>query len=453
MAKLENNLTEGNVAKQLLIFALPFMFSNLIQTLYNVADMLIVGRFGDSAGISAVNIGGQVTLLVTNIIVGLTVGSTIAISQYLGSGDRKRVKESIGTLLIALLVASVVITIVMMLASDGILHLLNTPEEAYVQAREYLNITIGGTLFISGYNALAAIMRGLGDSKRPMIFVTVACITNIFLDLLLVGGFHMGARGAAIATVFSQAMSMCMCIVYLKRNDFIFDFKLRSFRFYKDSFAVQMRLGVPNAIQNVIVNTSFMVLTAIVNLIDVDASAAVGVVGKFNGFAILPSIAVGASVSAMCGQNFGAGKIERARKTMFVGLGLSMSFSVVIFIVAYLFPTQILRIFNDSPEMIAYGKDYMRTMTLDYLIVPVTFCVSGLVTGSGHTVISSISSIMSSLGFRIPLALLFGVVLDWGMTGLGLAAPIATAGTACFLLLYYFSGKWKQSTVIRNQYD
>lgn len=450
MAKLENNLTEGNVAKQLLIFALPFMLSNLVQTLYNVADMLIVGRFGDSAGISAVNIGGQVTLLITNIIVGLTVGSTIAISQYLGSGDRKRVKESIGTLLISLMAASVVITVVMMLASDGILHLLNTPEEAYVQAREYLNITIAGTVFISGYNALAAIMRGLGDSKRPMVFVTVACITNIFLDLLLVGYFHMGAKGAAIATVFSQAMSMCMCIVYLKCNDFIFDFKLRSFRFYKDSFAVQMRLGVPNAIQNVIVNMSFMVLTAIVNMIDVDASAAVGVVGKFNGFAILPSIAVGASVSAMCGQNFGAGKIDRARKTMFVGLGLSMAFSITIFIVAYLFPTQILSVFNDSPKMIAYGKDYMRTMTLDYLIVPVTFCVSGLVTGSGHTVIASFSSILSSLGFRIPLALLFGVVLDWGMMGLGLAAPIATAGTALILLLYYFSGKWKLSTVIRE---
>ncbi len=448
MAKLENNLTEGNVAKQLLIFAFPFMLSNLIQTLYNVADMLIVGRFGDSAGISAVNIGGQVTLLVTNIIVGLTVGSTVAISQYLGSGDRKRVKECIGTLFISLMAASVIITIVMLLASDGILHLLNTPEESYVQAKEYLNITIAGTIFISGYNALAAIMRGLGDSKRPMIFVTIACFTNIFLDLLLVGYFRMGAVGAALATVFSQALSMCLCVVYLKRNDFIFDFKISSFRFYKNSFAVQMRLGVPNAIQNVIVNMSFMVLTAIVNLIDVEASAAIGVVGKFNGFAILPAIAVGASVSAMSGQNFGAGKIDRARKTMFVGMGLSMAFSIVIFIVAKLFPAQILAVFNDSPEMIAYGKDYMRTMTLDYLLVPVTFCVSGLVSGSGHTMVSSVSSILSSLGFRIPLALLFGMVLDLGMTGLGLAAPIATAGTAVILVIYYLSGKWKKSTVI-----
>lgn len=451
MAKIENNLTEGNVAKQLLIFALPFMMSNLIQTLYNVADMLIVGRFGDSAGISAVNIGGQVTLLITNIIVGLTVGSTVAIAQYLGCGDRKRVEESIGTLLISLVAASVAITVIMIFAADGILHLLNTPSEAYGQAKEYLNITIAGTIFISGYNALAAIMRGLGDSKRPMVFVTIACVTNIFLDLLLVGYFRMGAKGAAIATIFSQAMSMCLCVVYLKHNDFIFDFKLKSFRFYKDSFSVQMRLGIPNAIQNVIVNMSFMVLTAIVNMIDVDASAAVGVVGKFNGFAILPAIAMGASVSAMCGQNFGAGKIDRAKKTMFIGFGMSMCFSVVIFLLANLFPTQILEIFNDSPKMIAYGRDYMRTLTLDYLMVPITFCVSGLITGSGHTIIASVSNILSSLGFRIPLALLFGVALDWGMTGLGLAAPIATAGTALLLILYYFSGKWKQSTIIKAQ--
>lgn len=448
MAKLENNLTEGNVAKQLIIFALPFMLSNLIQTLYNVADMLIVGRFGDAAGISGVNIGGQVTMLIMNIIVGLTVGSTVAIAQYMGLGDRKRVKESIGTLLLSLIVASIIITIVMLLSADGILHLLNTPAEAYEQAKAYLDITIVGTIFIAGYNALAAIMRGLGDSKRPMMFVAIACSVNIVLDLILVGYFRMGAKGAALATIVSQAFSMILCIVYLKRNDFIFDFKLRSFRFQKENFFVQMRLGIPNAVQNVIINMSFMVLTAIVNLIDVDASAAIAVVGKFNGFAILPSIAVGASVSAMCGQNFGAGKIDRAKKTMFVGLGMSLAFSAVIYVIANVFSGQIIRIFNDSPQMIAYGKDYMKTMTLDYLFAPITFCVSGLISGSGHTLFVSISNVFSSLVLRSSLAVLFGLILKWGMIGLGLAAPIATLGTATLLIGFYMTGKWKVSTVV-----
>lgn len=450
MAKLERNLTEGNVVKQLLVFAFPFMLSNLIQTLYNVADMLIVGRFGDSAGISAVNIGGQVTLLITNIIVGITVGSTIAIAQYLGAGDRKRVQENIGTLLISLIAASILITIVMLLAADGILHLLQTPQEAYAQAKEYLDITISGTIFISGYNALAAIMRGLGDSRRPMVFVTIACVSNILLDLLLVGVWGMGARGAALATILAQALSMSLCVAYLKSHDFIFDFKLHSFRFYKDSFAVQMRLGIPNAIQNVIINISFMVLTAIVNTIDVNASAAVGVVGKFNGFAILPAIAVSASISAMCGQNFGAGRVDRAQKTMYVGFALSMGFSAVIYLLANLFPGQIMRLFNDDAQMVDYGVHYLRTMSLDYLIVPLTFSISGLVTGSGHTIVAAISNVLSSLAFRIPLAVLFGIILKLGMTGLGLAAPIASLGTAVILLAYYVSGKWKTSTIRMN---
>jgi putative MATE family efflux protein len=445
---IEKNLTEGSVIKQLILFALPFMLSNLIQSLYNAVDMLIVGNYCGSAGISGVNIGGQVTLLITNIVIGLSVGGTVAIAQYLGSGDRKSMNESIRTLITSLLIAAVVITVVMMLLSDTILQLVQTPEESYKQARDYLNITLSGTIFIFGYNAFAAILRGLGDSKRPLVFVSIACIINIFLDLLFVGVFGMEAMGAALATIISQAISMVSCIIYLKRINFEFDFKFSSFRIYKERFFLLMKLGIPVSVQNVIVNLSFLVLTTIANGMGVNESAAIGVVGRYNGFAILPAIAVGASVSAMVAQNIGAGMIDRAKKTLHAGLMLAYSITIIVFIISRIFPEQILSLFDDDPGMIASGVEYMQTFTLDYLVVPVVFCLNGLITGSGHTIISSVSGIMSSLGFRIPLAVLFGVILKKGMWGLGLAGPLAALGSASIAFIYYITGRWKKSKVI-----
>ena len=448
---IERNLTEGSVVKQLIQFALPFMLSNLIQTLYNVADMLIVGNYSGTAGISGVNIGGQGTFIMTNIIIGLTVGGTVIIGQYLGSGDRNGMRESISTLLTFLLVASVVFTVIMLILSDGILRLLQTPEEAYQQARDYLDITLLGTIFIFGYNAFAAILRGLGDSRRPLIFVSIACAINVILDLLFVGVYGMEAKGAAIATVISQAISMILCIVYLKRSDFEFDFKLSSFKFYKERFFMLMRVGIPLSIQNVIVNFSFLVLTTIANGMGVNASAAVGIVGKYNGFAILPAIAVGSSVSAMVAQNIGAGEVERAKKTFYTGFTLAFSVTFIVFVFTRMFPEQILSVFDDDPKTIAAGVEYIKTFSFDYLIVPATFCLNGLITGSGHTIISSVCGILSSVGFRIPMAILFGIVLQKGLWGLGLAAPVATVASGVILFTYYATGKWKKNMVIKHK--
>ena len=447
---LERDLTQGNVVIQLIKFALPFMLSNLIQTLYGVADMLIVGNYCGPEGIAGVNIGGQVTFIMTNIVIGFSVGGTVVIAQYLGSNDRKGMRESIGTLLTFLLAAAVVLTVSMMLLSDTILHLMQTPSEAYGQAREYLDITLAGTIFIFGYNAFSAILRGLGDSRRPLIFVSIACGINVVLDLLFVGGFGMEAAGAAIATVISQAISMIACIVYLRRSGFEFDFKPRSFRFYPERFRLLLKIGIPISIQNVITNFSFLVLTTIANGIGVTASAAVGIVGKYNGFAILPAIAVGSSVSAMVAQNMGAGLVDRAKKTFRTGFALAFSVTFVVFVITQLFPGQILSIFGDDQEMIRAGIEYMRSFSLDYIIVPATFCLNGLITGSGHTVISSVCGILSSIGFRIPIAILFGLVLQKGLWGLGLAAPVATTASGLILFIFYITGKWKKNMVIRR---
>lgn len=448
---IEKNLTEGNVIKLLIRFALPFMLSNLIQSLYNVADMLIVGYYSGTAAISGVNIGGQVIFILTNLIIGLTVGGTVIIGQYLGSGDRKSVKETIGTLLTFLFIIGIAFTVIMIMVSDKILWLLQTPKESYQQARDYLDITLLGTVFIFGYNAFAAILRGFGDSKKPLFFVSIACTINVVLDLLLVGVFDMAARGAAIATVISQAISMILCIITLINSDFVFDFKLRSFKFIKKHFITIIRIGIPISIQNVIVNFSFLALTTIANTMGVNASAAVGIVGKYNGFAILPAIAVGSSVSAMVAQNMGSGAIDRAKKTFYTGFALAFSITFAVFIITQVFPEQILSVFDDDPNTISAGVEYIRAFSFDYLIVPATFCLNGLVTGSGHTIVSSICGVLSSIGFRVPMAVLLGLVMQKGLWGVGLAAPIASFASGLILLIYYITGRWKKNKVIETQ--
>ncbi len=452
MAKLEKDLTEGSVVSQLLRFALPFMLSNLIQSLYNVADMFIVGQFNGSTGISAVNSGGQVTFIATNIVVGLCAGATVIIAQHMGTGNKNAIKETISTLIISLLVVGVALMGVMFLLSTQILHWINTPADAFQGAREYLDITIAGTLFIFGYNALSAIMRGMGDSKTPLIFVAIACFVNIGLDLLLVGYFDMGARGAALATIIAQAISVVLCIIYLKKNDFAFDFKLSSFHFYKDRLRVLLHIGIPTSVQNVITNFSFLVLTALVNSYGTSASAALGVVGKFNGFAILPAIAMSSSISAMVAQNVGAGMHDRAKYTMRVGTIIGFVISFIIFIFAQLFPAEILRFFNDEdPQMIIDGVKYMRSFSFDYIFAPLFFGFVGLITGAGHTKFSLVSNMLSALILRIPIALLFGSVLGLGLFGIGLGGPFASFGSLVLAFWYYKSGRWMKTTVIAEQ--
>jgi len=450
MPKLETNLVQGHVGKQLIKFALPFLLSNLIQSLYSVADMIIVGQFSGTISMSGVNIGSQVTLLITNLVFGLSVGGTVLIAQYLGANQRQAIKETVGTLFTALGVLAVVMTALMLFLKVPLLKLIQTPQESFAEANSYFTITMIGTIFIFGYNALSAVMRGMGDSRNPLIFVAIACGINVIGDLILVAGFKMGAEGAAIATVISQAISMFLCVAYLKKNDFIFDFKLKSFGFHPDRIKMILKIGIPTSVQNTLVSFSFLFLTALVNTLGVTASAAVGAVAKLNGFAILPAIAMSSSISAMSAQNIGAGEIGRAKKTMSIGMLISMSISVVIFALVQLFPEFCLMLFDDDPAMISSGVQYLRSFSLDYLLVPFQFSFMGLFIGSGHTTFSLISGAVTSLFARIPASYIFGITLGYGLFGMGLGAPVASALGVTMSLIFFLSGRWKKMTIIHR---
>ncbi len=446
----EKDLSQGNVARQLLLFAIPFIVTNLIQSLYSVVDMIIVGQFAGTASMSGVNIGSQVSLLITMLVIGLSAGGTVLIAQYKGFGAREELTRTIGTLFSTLLVLAVILTVIMSIFSVPILHLIQTPPEAFEEARRYLLVTVAGTIFIFGYNAFSAVFRGMGNSKLPLIFVSIACVANIVLDLILVAVFHMGALGAAIATIFSQALSMILCIVFLKRRDFVFDFRLQSFRFHKEQLKKLLQVGIPTSVQNTITHISFIVLTAMVNTLGVAASAGVGAVAKFDTFAILPAIAVGNSVSAMSAQNIGAGEEKRAIQTMKIGIIIAFLMSLIMFFIAMFFPEPILRIFGNDPDMIREGAAYMQAFKYDFLIVPISFCLNGLFIGSGHTTFSLINSALSSLIIRVPVSYLFGMFLGEGVFGVGLGGPLATVAGSLIAIIYFFSGHWKRSTIIQR---
>ena len=450
MSRFGKDLSEGSVSKQLISFSVPFLISNLVQSLYSVADMLIVGNFSGTAAVSGVNIGSQITHVLTMLVLGFCTGGTIMVSQYMGARDEEGVRETISTLITALLVGGLGITVIMFLLIDPSLRLLETPAESYSEARNYLVITIAGILFIFAYNAFSAILRGMGDSKRPFYFVSISCVTNIVLDLVLVAGFGMGAKGAAIATVFSQAVSVILCIIYLRSRDFVFDFRISSFKINREYLARILKIGAPSAVQSGVTSISFMFITTLVNITGgVNASAAVGIVGKFNSFAIMPASAMSASVSTMCAQNIGANKWDRAIKTCKIGTSIAWVIGVCIFTVAQLFPVQILSLFDRNPDMISYGVEYMRSFAFDYILVPFVFCVTSLFTGAGHTSFAMLSNMLSALFLRIPAAYIFSTVFGLGVFGIGLGAPTASLGSVIIVLIYLASGRWKVNKVIK----
>jgi len=448
MSRIENDLSKGNVLTKLVLFAIPFLASNLIQSLYNVADMLIVGQFCGTESMSAVNIGGQVTFILTNTIIGLCMGGTVLIGQYMGAGNRMALKRVITTLITLLVILSIIITVIMLLLRIPVLRLIRTPQESFAESDSYLTVTLTGIIFIFGYNALSAILRGMGNSRQPLYFVTAACITNVVLDIIFVAVFKWNAFGAALATVISQAMSVFLCIRYMSRNNFQFDFKLRSFRIYGEQLRYIFKIGLPTCIQNSITSLSFTFITAIVNIVGgVTASAGVGAIGKFNSFAFMPTQAMSASISAMSAQNFGAGRIDRAVKACRIGTFFSVCVTYSFFVLVMIFPASILRIFGSDPLMIRDGIIYIRSFAFDFLFIPFIFCINGFLIGGGHTFFTLITGTLSSILLRVPVCYFFGITLGWGLRGVGLGAPVASAGVLLVIVVYLFSGKWKQNVI------
>lgn len=449
MANFNKDLTQGSVAKQLIKFATPFLLSNLLQAFYSVADMIIVGQFCGKTGITGVSIGSQINILVTGAAMGLSIGGTVMIAQYGGQKMYKEQRQTIGTMTTLYIILAAVLTVVMFLLCNPLLTLLNTPKGAYNQAVDYYNICMGGMIFMFLYNAISGVLRGMGDSKRPLYFVLIAAVTNVVLDLVLVGKLGMASAGAAWATIASQALSVIISLLYLVKKKFFSEYKLNDFKINKERLGPLFKIGLPSSVQSLVVSLSFLTLTALVNsLPNADiASACQGIGGKINSFAILPGLAISSAISSMAGQNIGAGEYKRAKKTMYIGMIMAFSISVIVFAVVNLFPEFLIRLFDSEPEVIETGARYLKIISFDYLFASIMFCYNGLAIAAGRTYIALINALVNGIFIRVPLAYLFVNAMDMGFDGIAMAMGMASIGGIIIGTIFVKTGKWKNKIV------
>lgn len=449
MADFNKDLTKGSVTKQLIKFATPFLLSNLLQALYSVADMMIVGNFRGEVGITGVSIGSQVNILVTGAAMGLSVGGTVMIAQYGGQKMFKEQRRTICTMTSIYVILAVVLTTAMLLLCHPLLQLLNTPANAYQETADYYNICMGGMIFMFLYNAISGVLRGMGDSKRPLYFVLIAAIANVVLDLILVGKYQMGSAGAAWATISSQALSVIISLGYLIKKKFFAEYKLEDLKIKKEQLIPMFKIGIPSSIQSLVVSLSFLTLTALINsLPNADiASACQGIGGKINSFAILPGLAISSAISSMAGQNIGAGEYKRAKKTMYIGMIMAFSVSVIVFIVVNLFPQFLIRLFGDNPEVIETGARYLQLISFDYLFASIMFCYNGLAIASGNTYIALLNAVVNGICVRVPLAYFLVKAMDMGFDGVAYAMGFASVGGIIIGAIFVASGKWKKRAV------
>lgn len=445
--KYRSDLTEGNVGKMMIIFAMPFLFAQILQALYSVADMLIVGLFMGDTGISAVNISSTMTMFITYLVSGFALSGTVLVAQYIGAKQEEEAKVTIGTIFTLFIFLSVIITIAGLFLTGFLLEILNTPTEAYEEARNYFIICFSGTFFICGYNAVSAILRGLGDSKRPLMFVAIAAVTNVILDLLFVGPLKWGAGGAALATIIAQGLSFVLAIRTLYKQNFIFDFKLKSFKIDKSKLPLIFKIGLPSALQSTINNFSYLFVISQINIYGIAASTAAGIGAKIDSFAILPTLAIAQAVASMAGQNLGAQKYDRAKETMMVGLKMSIVFSVSIFIFVRVFSSQLVGMFGCGPETLEIGILYLDVLSYAYLANAVVFIVNGLANGSGNSIFVLLNAVVGRILGRIPLTIILANVLNMGLFGIFLSMTISQFLCLFPAAYFYFSGKWKKSMV------
>ncbi|RHB03656.1 MATE family efflux transporter [Coprobacillus sp. AM42-12AC] len=434
---MEQRLLKENVFKALMIFALPYMFSNLLQVLYGSTDLFVVGQFGHTFDISGVSIGSQTMALITNLILGLTTGVTVLLRQCLGSKSYRDLSKIIGGAIVLFLIIALGLTFVMLSFNNEITFLMNTPKEAIEATKSYLSICSAGIIFIVGYNVVSRILRGLGDSKTPLLFVFIACMINI----VLVGYFHMGAKGAAIATVSAQGFSFLFALVYLCKKGIGSSFYKEDICFSKYIQKI-MQIGFPLGLQSVLVNISFLIITIIANQMGLIASASLGVVEKLMGFLMLPAIALGSALASLIALNVGAKQYKRAKQTLKYAIMISLTFAIVVTTICEIDGTILTRIFINNQDVIKNGALYLKTYSIDCLLTSFLFCINGYLNGYERTVFTMVHSLVATFVGRIPLTLLFSKISNVTLFHMGIAAPLSTMIFLVMIFIYFKKTKF-----------
>ena len=425
MSSDKNNFTEGSILKKLSLFMLPVLGALILQAAYGAVDLLVVGRFGSTAGLSAVSTGSQLMNLVTFMVTQLAMGATVLIARYLGEKKPARIGAVLGGATVVFAILATVLFVLLVFFAHPIAVLMQAPSEALGLTTRYVRICGMGIFFIVAYNMLAAIFRGLGDSKSPLLFVLVACLINIAGDLLFVAGFKMDAAGAAIATVMAQAVSVVLAIVILLKKDLPFTLKKSDFRLNPQCRKF-LQVGLPLALQEVLTQASFLALCAFVNRLGLTASSGYGVASKIVSFAMLIPSALMQSMASFVAQNVGASKPKRAKQAMFTGMGIGLVFGCAVFALVMLKGDVLAGIFSTDAEVVQKGFEYLKGFAPETILTAILFSMLGYFNGNNKTVFVMIQGLVQTLLVRLPMSYLMSIQPNASLTKIGLAAPVST---------------------------
>ena len=448
------DFTEGNITKQLVVFAWPLFLSNLLQVVYNLVDMVVVGNVLGKVGISAVSVGGDLSHLLTFIAMGYANAGQVLIARYVGAKQSDRIGRFVGTMSGFLLVCAVTVSIVALSIQDKLLLWMNTPAVAYEGAATYSAICMVGLVFIYGYNVVSAILRGMGDSKHPFIFVSVAAVINLVLDIIFVVYLHMGPGGAALATVVSQGVSFLACVVFLYRNREKFGLVMEKrdfFRWDGEMLGALVKLGTPMAIKSASIQISKLFVNSWINSYGVEVSAFAGIANKISNIINLISNAMNTAGSTMVGQNLAAGKFERVKKIMGSLAGITLTVATTLSLLICLFPDPFFGIFTDDPAVLALVDGYLPIAVLLLYGSAARAIMNALLNGSGHTGVNFATAIFDGIVMRIGLSVLFGLVLDMRHFGFWLGDALAGFTPFVIGVVFYYSGVWKKGRVETNE--
>ena len=429
--RMERNLTTGSVFGNVIYFSLPYLLSYFLQTLYGMADLFIIGQFEGVASTTAVSIGSQVMHMLTVMIVGLAMGSTVSIGQAIGGNDKRKASLDIGNTVTLFMMLSVALTIILLILADSIVSVMSTPEEAVAGTLDYLTVCFIGIPFITAYNIISSIFRGMGDSRSPMYFIAVACVSNIILDYIFMGALHMGPVGAALGTTLSQAVSVVIALIVIRRKNSGIKLEKSDFRPNRIVMKDILGIGVPIALQDGFIQVSFILITIIANRRGLNDAAAVGIVEKIISFLFLIPSSMLSTVSALGAQNIGAHKNERARQTLYYAALIASLFGLAVSIIMQFAADSVVSLFTDAsdPEgamVVQLGGQYMRGYVWDTLFAGIHFSFSGYFCAIGKSLLSFLHNIIAIVLVRIPGAYMASLMFPDTLFPMGLAT---TAGS------------------------
>lgn len=445
----KNDLTQGSVGKNLLLFAMPYLLSCFMQTFYGMADLFVVGLYNGSETTTAVAIGSQVMHMLTVIIVGFAMGTTVRIGRSVGAKDDRAAAETVGTSIVLFGVFAAIITGVLLICTSAITKVMLTPTEAVPETKIYLAICFAGVPFITAYNVISSIFRGAGDSRRPMYFAGVACVVNIVLDFVFIGLCGLGAAGAALGTVCGQAVSVAVSLVMIRRLNIGIRVKQQDIRADREVVSQILKVGTPIAMQDGLIQIAFIVITVIANSRGLITSAAVGIVEKLIGFMFLVPSAFLSAISTITAQNMGADKAERARRSLYYGLAITVGWGCLCALYNQFLPHTLVGLFTLDTAVLAAGCEYLRAYAFDCVFAAVHFCFSGYFCGDQKSMISFIHNITAIVLVRIPGAWLASKFYPDSLYPMGWAAPLGSLLSALICIGFYVYYRRRESRVGR----